>query len=592
MTHRMRFSLPPVVERELRIAARQPSTYWSRAGAGASGVLVICLVMLAQLATAPLAVVGQMTFRLLGGMAALTVLVSVVQLASAAFAREKREDTLGLLFLTPLRPVDMVLGKLVSTSLSSFYRFLALVPVLAVPLLAGGVTVGSFVLLVVALLNLIFLGATLGLWISAQCWDEKRAVSVASSIMIALVTLPVVVGLGTGAARLQPGAIPLEILSPGFAVWYAVMPGMGRVFSLSFSLIWTQVLGWIFFYAACHTLPRCWQTRPDNLAPQGDHLKLPAARTAPIRDSDGTNLPRKTAGQRRTVRRNFTAEARTRLLDLNPLAWFALRWKPHASGTWAIVGVAIIGYWPALMAGVTADEWGLILSPGYALAIIFLVHTAIKTFASHQASFAFARDRGEDTLDLLLSTPVSVRQLIDGHTHGLRETLRPVVRRALWIEGVWLALLITRYIARGGGDGFLYVLGGAALLGLLVPDIRALVWTTLWQSVIRKNAREAQQEAVSRVIVLPWLPVLVAWGIGAMIDRDHSGTFALIVSWIIFSAWVDRWSLSRSKQMMEERLMLWAGRRSAGEFEHYDGWKNLGRTLGRWWASRGTQRAA
>ena len=258
----------------------------------------------------------------------------------------------------------------------------------------------------------------------------------------------------------------------------------------------------------------------------------------------------------------------------------------------AIVGVAVIGYWPALMAGVTADEWGLILSPGYALAIIFLVHTAIKTFASHQASFAFARDRGEDTLDLLLSTPVSVRQLIDGHTHGLRETLRPVVRRALWIEGVWLTLLITRYIARGGGDGFLYMLGGAALLGLLVPDIRALVWTTLWQSVIRKSAREAQQEAVSRVILLPWLPVLVAWGIGAMIDRDHSGTFALIVSWIIFSAWVDRWSLSRSKQMMEERLMLWAVRRSAGEVEHYDGWKNLDRTLGRWWASRGTQRAA
>ena len=252
----------------------------------------------------------------------------------------------------------------------------------------------------------------------------------------------------------------------------------------------------------------------------------------------------------------------------------------------------MIGYWPALIAGVTANEWGLILSPGYALAVIFLVHTAIKTFASHQASFAFARDRGEDTLDLLLSTPVSVRQLIDGHTHGLRATLRPVVLRALWIEGVWLAILITRYAANGGDDALLYALGGSALLGLLIPDIRALVWTTLWQSVIRKNAREAQQEAVSRVIVLPWLPVLVAWGIGGMVGRAHSGTFALIVSWVVFSAWADRWSLSRSKQMLEERLMLWAGRRSAGEFEHYDGWKNLGRTLGRWWASRNTKRPA
>ena len=588
----MRFSLPPVVERELRVASRQPSTYWSRTGAGASGVVLICLVMVAQMATAPLAVVGQMTFRLLGGMAALTVLISVVQLAAAAFAREKREDTLGLLFLTPLRPVDLVLGKLVSTSLSSFYRFLALVPVLAVPLLAGGVTVGNFVLLVVALLNLIFLGATLGLWISAQCWDEKRAGSWASSIMIALVTLPVVVGLGTGASRLQPGAIPLEILSPGFAVWHAVMPGTGSAFTLSASLVWTQVLGWIFFYAACHTLPRCWQTRPGNLAPQGEHLKSPASEPTPQPVGAGTNLPGKPASARRTVRRNFTAEARTRLLDLNPLAWFALRWKPHASGTWAITGVAVIGYVPAVVAGLTANFWELLFAPGYALAVIFLVQAAIKTFASHQASFAFARDRGEDTLDLLLSTPISVRQLIDGHTHGLRETLRPVAQRALWIEGAWLAIVIVRHLARGGDDGLLYMFGGAALLGLLVPDIRALVWTTMWQSVIRKNAREAQQEAVSRVIVLPWLPALVAWGFGALLGGAQVGAFALIASWILFSTLVDRWSLARSKQMLEERLLLWAVRRSAGEFEHYDGWKNLGRTLGRRWASRRTKRPA
>lgn len=588
----MRFSLPPVVERELRVAARYPSTYWSRASAGASGVAVICLVMLTQLTTAPLAMVGQITFRLLGGMAALTVLVSVVHLASAAFAREKREDTLGLLFLTPLRPVDMVLGKLVSTSLSSFYRFLALVPVLAVPLLAGGVTVGSFVLLVVALLNLIFLGATLGLWISAQCWDEKRAGSVASSIMIALLTLPVVVGLGIGASRLQPGAIPLEIFSPGFAVWHAIMPGSSRSLSLSFSLLSTQVLGWIFFYAACHVLPRCWQIQPDNLAPQGDHLKSPAAETTPLQTSAGINLPSKPADKQRTVRRHFTSEARTSLLDINPLAWFALRWKPPATGTWAIVGVAMIGYWPALMAGLTAGEWGLIFAPGYALAIIFLVHTAIKTFASHQASFAFARDRGEDTLDLLLSTPVTVPQLIDGHRHGLCETLRPVIRRALWIEGSWLAFLIVRHIARGGDDGWLYALGGAAMLGLLIPDLRALVWTTMWQSVIRKGAREAQQEAASRVFVLPWLAVLAAWGIGAGLGGVKVGAFTLVAAWIFFSALTDRWSLSRSRQMMEERLMLWTVRRAAGEFEHYDGWKSFGRTLGRWWASRGAQRRA
>ncbi|HTD67834.1 MAG TPA: ABC transporter permease, partial [Candidatus Limnocylindria bacterium] len=120
-------SLPPVVERELRVASRQPLTYWGRAGAGASGVAVICFIMAAHLAKAPLPIIGQIAFRILAFMTGATVMLSVLQLASAAFAREKREDTLGLLFLTPLRPIDMVVGKLVSTSLSAFYRFLAVV---------------------------------------------------------------------------------------------------------------------------------------------------------------------------------------------------------------------------------------------------------------------------------------------------------------------------------------------------------------------------------------------------------------------------------------------------------------------------------
>ena len=109
-----------MVERELRVASRRSGTYWGRAGAGLAGVMVIGFMMAADWTRMPLPVIGQTFFRLLGGLTALTVLTSVMQFSSEAFAREKREDTLGLLFLTPLRPVDIVLGKLVSTSLSAY----------------------------------------------------------------------------------------------------------------------------------------------------------------------------------------------------------------------------------------------------------------------------------------------------------------------------------------------------------------------------------------------------------------------------------------------------------------------------------------
>src|SRR5206468_11141109 len=109
---------------------------------------------------------GRSTFRVLALVAAFILLNSVIRLTAEAFAREKREDTLGLLFLTPLKPRDLVLGKLASSALGGFYRFVAIVPVLALPMLGGGVTFGDFARLVLVLSNLAFFSAALGLYVS------------------------------------------------------------------------------------------------------------------------------------------------------------------------------------------------------------------------------------------------------------------------------------------------------------------------------------------------------------------------------------------------------------------------------------------
>jgi hypothetical protein len=52
---------------------------------------------------------------------------------------EKREGTLGLLFLTDLKGYSVILGKMLATSLNSFYALTAIFPVLAIPLLLGGI---------------------------------------------------------------------------------------------------------------------------------------------------------------------------------------------------------------------------------------------------------------------------------------------------------------------------------------------------------------------------------------------------------------------------------------------------------------------
>jgi ABC-type Na+ efflux pump permease subunit len=581
------FSLPPVIERELRVASRRPATYWSRVGAAASGGVIVCWVGAAQLVATRPAAAGQFTFRLLAGIAAFTVVASVLQLSSEAFAREKREDTLGLLFLTPLQPIDLVLGKLVSTSLAAFYRFLTIVPFLALPMLLGGVRVQDFVLLVLALINVVFLGANLGLYVSARSWDEKRATTIATIIMFCLVVLPAI-ALVVSRVLNRPDIFSIFALSPGYPIWQATVSSGANAGLFWASLLWTHLLGWIFFRAACRTLPRCWQNRPINLAPRGDHLQprreeeRQAFRTAP-------NIPPATVKIRRTVRRQFAGLERARMLDHYPVLWFALRWRPHSAGVWIIGAILLVSCVPAILLGLSEGIWGLFFAPGFALYVFFCVNLAFKTYAATHAGFAFARDRGENPLELLLSTPITPRQLIHGYALALRETIGAKIRWALWIEGIWLTLTIYYHATHGGQDTFLYVLASLAMLGFLVPDLHAVGWTAMWQGVIARNAREAEKEAFSRVMVLPWLGTFMAWPVGMSIAGPLGGLLAAILVWIIFSAAANWWFARQARRNLETTLGLWALRRAAGEFENYDGWRRLGRWLAIWWKGAAKQ---
>src|SRR5208337_4451614 len=71
-------------------------------------------------------------------------------------SEEKREGTLGFLFLTDLKGYDIALGKLFSSSLLSFYLLLGVFPVVALSMLLGGVTVREFWQVALALLNVFF----------------------------------------------------------------------------------------------------------------------------------------------------------------------------------------------------------------------------------------------------------------------------------------------------------------------------------------------------------------------------------------------------------------------------------------------------
>src|SRR4051812_48084494 len=93
--------LLPVVARELGAIARRSSAYWIRAGAALAAFLAMGWVAILGLRI-PLLEQGRSLFQILSLGGFVYCLVAGIRGTSDALSEEKREGTLGLLFLTDL----------------------------------------------------------------------------------------------------------------------------------------------------------------------------------------------------------------------------------------------------------------------------------------------------------------------------------------------------------------------------------------------------------------------------------------------------------------------------------------------------------
>src|SRR5437762_4983713 len=164
----------PIVGRELRVTARRRGTYWNRALSALAAILTFGGALIFE-AQAPPKELGQHVFDILSGLFLLTSLAAGVRYTADCLSEEKREGTLGLLFLTDLRGYDVVLGKLAATSLNCIYGLFAIFPVLAIPLLLGGVSVDEFWRVTLALMNALFNSLAAGILVSAMSKSPRRA---------------------------------------------------------------------------------------------------------------------------------------------------------------------------------------------------------------------------------------------------------------------------------------------------------------------------------------------------------------------------------------------------------------------------------
>ncbi|MGD1085960.1 MAG: ABC transporter permease subunit [Verrucomicrobiota bacterium] len=208
----------PIVVRELRVAARSGSLYRTRfwtAVACVAFAVYLFVVFRPMLMPGP-GGNGHFIFNALSYLG-FYYCIGMARNTTDCVSREKREGTLGLLFLTDLKGYDVALGKLFANSLKSFYGLLATVPVVCCAWVMGGVTAVEIWRVVLALLNIFFFSHVAGLLVSTFSRDAGRANSGTALLLVVYF-----LGIPGLVAALQyeqhPGAAAaLGLFDPGYA---------------------------------------------------------------------------------------------------------------------------------------------------------------------------------------------------------------------------------------------------------------------------------------------------------------------------------------------------------------------------------------
>lgn len=467
--------LLPIVERELRVAARRRSAFLARVMAAAGAVAVGGFQLWISGDWVGGQAQGRQLFEVLTVMAFAMCLVAGPAFTADALSEEKREGTLGLLFLTDLKAPAIVFGKLAAASVTAVFSVWAVLPVVAVSLLLGGVSLGEFGRVVLMLLNALWFSLATGILMSALCEEGRSAFALTGfalflSALVAPWLAAMLTDLIPSATLMLAPFSPYAAYRHSSATAYAADP---RVFWVG--LIGLHLVSWLALGVASRVTGRAWR-------------EATAWRLSESWRRRWQQLLLGEQGVRRTLRR--------RLLERNPMLWLGSRqrlkrtllWGACAVGLAIWLGARLLSEWQSWSAGTT-----MLVGMGF--------QVMLKWLAASEAASRFADDRSNGALELLLTTPMTPERIVQGQMLAMRRLFGLPVIGVFGVE--LLLLLLSSPIA--GDTAWIPAL---VMLGLFVWDMPTLAWAGMWFSVAGRRPQMASMRAVYRVLVVPWLVLL------------------------------------------------------------------------------------
>ncbi|HTI69535.1 MAG TPA: hypothetical protein VMF06_06200 [Candidatus Limnocylindria bacterium] len=474
----------PIVARELQVASRRSSTYWFRAGGAVAGILIASLVMLGNFSSnsSQAFPIGQFLFWGIGGVALLVASLAGVTQTAETISTERREGTLGLLFLTDLTGLDVACGKFASSSLRGIYALIAIQPILSMSLLFGGVTFEEY--LKASLVMLVTLGSSLSVGLLCSTMSPRERMP----SVLAFISAIAMAGLGPAVAMaIGFGSQQLHRFNGGsarYAQFFLNCSNITAFISSSSQGSWTvasnywtaityiTIVGILALAVAAWRLPRIWQDKPRHFS--GRRNLLPA-------------------GARRLG-----------LLDQDPIEWLALRYMGRGVIPWTLVVVqvaaALMVLQPLIMRPGTAntfDPFAIFLRGLSQLAKCILI-----IWVAVEAGRQLLADRRSGGLELQLGTALTDHSIVHGHWKALWRAFRWPLGISLVVEQIPSVVMFSSF-GRQESSIFPIVTVLVQIIGSLAGWI-ALCIVSLEGAVILSSGRIALR-ALGLVYLLPWI---------------------------------------------------------------------------------------
>lgn len=412
-------NLLPVITRELRAQARQLFTFWLR-GLGVFTLLVGGLWVMGESAFEPN--VGGHLYGRLHLMAYFALWLLVPLGAADCISRERREGTLGLLFLTPLKPAHIVIAKGFVHGLRAATLVVAIVPVLAIPFLLGGVTWQQAALSTVIYFDAICWCLAAALVASSMARNNNRAMAFTMLFAcLGFIGFPWLVGAMMGINSFTTWNSGYSQSTYDFFVgfWIVAMPAgdfsyVLRMFKLPQivsaigfgSAVSVAVLVFAVMFAA-HRIRRAWRDEPLSIRAE----KMERVFFRPV------------------IWKGFLQRWMLRKLEHNPIGWLEQRQWSGRMVTWAWFAI-IITLYSVAVTDVNFFRTSELVEK--AVGWLLAVSMAVTSVGS------FRREREAGMLELLLVSPLPARQIINGRLRGLWGQFLPAI---LVLLGVWLYFL-------------------------------------------------------------------------------------------------------------------------------------------------------